>query len=128
MRTHESGVSERDERPVLLISGVDITTRPLPQQDEDPWPDYQVLVDQWRPDIVDPPTMASMHKIWDRPLERLLGPSGPIALAAFLRRKRYRAIVAAGEDVGLPLAWLLKLAKARTPLMVTCHNIATRRP
>ena len=44
-----------------------------------------------------------------RLVERLVGPNGALAWACFRRRGRYRLIFTDGEQVGIPLALLLKL-------------------
>lgn len=54
-------------------------------------------------------------------VERIAGPNVLLALASWKLRKRYRAILTDGEQVGLPLALLLKASFGKRPahLMIT---------
>lgn len=115
-----------DPRDVLLISGVNISQPPL--TGDHPTPDYAPLIAALRPAVLDTRTIAAVRHPLVAQVRRVAGPQWAIAVAALLGRRRYRAIIATGEDVGLRLAWLLRLRRARIPLLVTCHNIATRRP
>lgn len=54
---------------------------------------------------------------------RLLGKPIAQAWLAFRQRRAYRAIVTDGEHIGIPLALLLKLARARTPHVTIGHRL-----
>jgi glycosyltransferase involved in cell wall biosynthesis len=56
-------------------------------------------------------------------LARMCGSSVAQAWLAFQNRRRYRAIFTDGEHIGIPLALLLKLARARTPHVTIGHRI-----
>ena len=110
---------------VLLISGVNIS-RPVDRSDlSHPLPDYAALLDALRPDVID---ISNVQAAARPVVGRAVSPQWAVALAALRRAKHYQAVLATGEDVGLPLALLFKIFRQRTPLLLTCHNIATRRP
>jgi glycosyltransferase involved in cell wall biosynthesis len=58
-----------------------------------------------------------------RLLARMCGASVAQAWLAFQHRRRYRAIFTDGEHIGIPLALLLKLGRARTPHVTIGHRI-----
>jgi len=51
------------------------------------------------------------------------GPSAGVAVLGFLARNRYDAFLTTGEDIGLPLAALLKLAGARCSHTMITHTL-----
>lgn len=112
---------------LLMVSGVNISQK-KPQSTSIPASDYTLLVDAFQPDIIDVENVRSMMNPAHQVLARSLGLTWVIALLAYQRRRNYTAILATGEDIGLRLAFLLKYSGARAPLIVTCHNISTRRP
>lgn len=113
---------------LLLISGVDISKNLDGRDPDSPLPDYALLRRELRPDAIDMRTIKSAPSLIVRAVKRRLGPQWAIAVAALLVSRRYDAIYATGEDVGLPLALLSTLVRRRLALIMTCHNIATRRP
>jgi len=54
---------------------------------------------------------------------RTLGQSAAVALLGFLQRSRYDAIFTTGEDIGLPLAALLKTSAARCSHTMIAHTL-----
>jgi len=112
----------------LIISGVDISKAASGISPDRPFPDYMAIRDALHPDIIDVRTISSVTNPLVRLVRRRLGPQWAVAVAALLRANRYEAVIATGEDVGLPLAVLAKLSLRRFPLIMTCHNITTRRP
>jgi glycosyltransferase involved in cell wall biosynthesis len=60
-------------------------------------------------------------------VKRYFGKNWAIALAACLQMQHYDVTLATGEDVGLNLALLMKLFRKHAPLILICHNIASRR-
>lgn len=120
--------TQRGRARYLIISGVDISKAASELGPDRPFPDYMALRDALQPDIIDVRTIASVTNPLVRLVRRQLGPQWGIAVAALLRARRYDAVIATGEDVGLPLALLAKVLLRRSPLIMTCHNIATRRP
>lgn len=110
----------------LLISGVDVTT--MRKSDDRPMPDYVVMRQCLSPDVIDVSSIAGIEDPVASLAHRLAGAQWAIAVSAFRRRKKYSVILATGEDVGFPLAFLMKYFGGSTPLIVTCHNISSRRP
>lgn len=53
---------------------------------------------------------------------RLRSPAWGLAALAALRRDSYEAVIATGEDIGIPLAFLLKALRVRRRLTVVVHN------
>jgi glycosyltransferase involved in cell wall biosynthesis len=56
-------------------------------------------------------------------LARTAGPSAAVALLGFLNRSNYDAIFTTGEDIGLPLAALLKLGRAAQSHTMIAHTL-----
>jgi glycosyltransferase involved in cell wall biosynthesis len=54
---------------------------------------------------------------------RSAGPSAAVALMGFLRRAEYEAFFTTGEDIGLPLAALLKMSSAKTSHTMIAHTL-----
>lgn len=107
----------------LMISGVDISSAPDPSA---PRQDFTALVDRLSAATLDPGTITAAPGILGV-VARRIRPHWAIALAC-VRRRRVGHVFATGEDVGLRTAALFKLLRVRTPLVVACHNIATRWP
>jgi glycosyltransferase involved in cell wall biosynthesis len=111
-----------------MISGVSISQSQRSPDQQRPTPDYQILIDTFHPDIIDIHTIHERMNPLLQLVEQRLGVQWAIALCAFQNRKHYSAILATGEDIGLPLAFLAKSTRTHIPLIITCHNISTRRP
>jgi glycosyltransferase involved in cell wall biosynthesis len=104
------------KRVVLTVSGViaaDI--REQIASGKRPRADYLELARSFDGDLLD---YAAARKIAGRMsamIEKLGGPNLVLAYACWKVRKRYLAIVTDGEQVGLPLAMLLKLTPGTRP-------------
>ncbi|MEI8166001.1 MAG: glycosyltransferase family 4 protein, partial [Chloroflexales bacterium] len=109
------------------MSGVNISQK-KPQTESTPTVDYTLVIDTFQPDIIDMQNVHTLMTPAHRVIARVLGLQWVIALLAYQRHRDYQAILATGEDIGLPLAMLLKYTGAQAPLIMTCHNISTRRP
>lgn len=120
--------SSNPEAGYLIISGVNLT-RPVGNQAnlEQPTPDYIKLIEEFKPDIIDTYKVDTHKNPLVLGIHRVLNVHWAIAFLAFSRRRKYKAIIATGEDVGLPFAFLKKVFRRRTPLTITTHNIAGRR-
>ncbi len=59
-----------------------------------------------------------------RLVARALGASAAVAFLGYLERARYDAILTTGEDIGLPLASLLKTTSARCSHTMIAHTLA----
>lgn len=82
---------------------------------ERPRADYLELARGFDADLLDYAGARKVAGIVGRLLERIGGPDLVLAYACFKLRRRYKAIVTDGEQVGLPLAALLKLAGGPRP-------------
>jgi glycosyltransferase involved in cell wall biosynthesis len=58
-----------------------------------------------------------------RATARVAGNSAAVALLGYQRRRRYDAILTTGEDIGLPLAALLKTSSARCSHTMIAHTL-----
>jgi glycosyltransferase involved in cell wall biosynthesis len=87
-----------------------------------PRKDYSAITAALNADVLDRTAVRSTR--WGRLLAQLGGVALAQACAAFLRRAQYDAILTDGEHVGLPLALLLKLARARTVHVTIGHRIS----
>lgn len=115
------------ESKLLLISGVSVSRSREELSPDEPIPDYVVIREELSPDVLDPSTIGRIRHPLVRAAGRLAGPLWAIALAAFLARRRYRGVIATGEDVGLRLAVLSRLTRTRVRTVMVCHNISGRR-
>lgn len=105
----------RQPQPTLLtVSGtIDPRIEQQIAQGRRPRADYLELAAACRADLLDY-AQARREQGWiGRAIERLAGPDVLLALATFRRRKSYQAILTDGEQVGIPLAALLKLFGGR---------------
>lgn len=93
-----------------------------------PRADYLELARGFDADLVDYSTARTIGGRLGNMLERLGGPNLVLAYACWKVRKTYRAIVTDGEQIGLPLAALLKLTPGPRPkhLMIV-HVISERK-
>lgn len=98
-------------REVLLtVSGVVAPdTQERAERGERPRADYLELARALDADIIDYRTARAQLGLAGRLAERLGGPDLALALACYRRRGDYRAIFTDGEQVGIPLAALLKI-------------------
>ena len=100
-----------ERRPVLLtVSGTiphdldeQVAARARPRAD------YRVLAERLDADLIDVGSALADSPRLGRLLHRIAGPGPLLAWCAFGRRKRYRAVLTDGEQVGLPLALLTRL-------------------
>lgn len=103
---------------LLTVSGVIAAdTAAQVARGERPRADYLELARALNADLLDYPTARHEAGAVGRLLERIGGPNLVLAWACFRRRGRYQAILTDGEQVGLPLATMLKTAGPRRP----CH-------
>jgi glycosyltransferase involved in cell wall biosynthesis len=58
-----------------------------------------------------------------RLIARALGASGAVAYLGYLKRNAYDAILTSGEDIGLPLASLLRASSARCSHTMIAHTL-----
>lgn len=94
-----------------------------------PRSDYLELARGLGADLIDRETARRITGIFGRLLEALVGADGLLAVACFLRCGPYRLVISDGEQIGLPLALLLKVLRPwRRPkhVMIT-HIISVRK-
>jgi glycosyltransferase involved in cell wall biosynthesis len=118
-----------DHRPVLLtVSGVipdglDVQVA----SGERPRADYRVMSAAFDADLVDVPSALSSTGRFGRLLHRLAGTGPLLAWYCFVNRKRYEVIVTDGEQVGIPLALLMRVGgRGGTRHMMIVHIVSTR--
>lgn len=93
-----------------------------------PQADYLALAQAFEADLLDYGTAREESGGVGRLLERIGGPNLVLAWAAYRRRRRYRVIFTDGEQVGLPLAALLKAGARRRPQhAMIVHRISARK-
>jgi glycosyltransferase involved in cell wall biosynthesis len=98
-------------RVLLTVSGTMDPQRPeQARRGERPRADYLELSAALGADLLDHPGARRLagSDLGGRLIERLGGPHLLLAWACFLQRKQYDLIFSDGEQVGIPLAWLLK--------------------
>jgi glycosyltransferase involved in cell wall biosynthesis len=86
-----------------------------------PRKDYLVLRDALDATILNPSSVEGQPLA--RALARALGMPVALAWLAFTRRAAYDVLLTDGEHIGIPLALLLKLARATTPMLTLGHRI-----
>lgn len=94
-----------------------------------PRPDYVELARGLGADLIDREAARRITGFIGRLLEAVVGADGMLAVACFLRCGAYRLVISDGEQIGLPLALLLKgLRPWRRPkhAMIT-HIISVRK-
>jgi len=115
---------------LLTVSGVIDPARPgQVAAGERPRADYLEMARAWGADLLDYAAARQETGRLGRWLEKAGGPDLMLAWACFRRRSRYRVIFTDGEQVGVPLAWLLKfLGGGRRPrhLMIV-HVLSVRK-
>ena len=107
------------DRVLLVVSSVVGDGR---AEQAGPRKDYAALAEVLGGDILD--LARARASPAGRLICRLLGAPVAQAWLAFRARRGYRAIVTDGEHVGIPLALLLKLARACTPLVTIGHRLS----
>jgi glycosyltransferase involved in cell wall biosynthesis len=90
-----------------------------------PLKDYVAITLRLGADVLDQSRMRRVPAA--RRIEQALGPAAAQAWAAAEQHERYDAVLTDGEQIGLPLALLLKRAQARVPLVTIGHRLSTRK-
>jgi glycosyltransferase involved in cell wall biosynthesis len=110
------GFDGMNRRVVLTVSGViaaDISEQIA--SGKRPRADYLELARSFNADLLDYTAARTIAGRTGAVLEKLGGPNLVLAYACWKVRKSYQAIVTDGEQVGLPLAALLKFTPGRRP-------------
>jgi len=115
---------------LLTVSGVIDPARPgQVAAGERPRADYFEMARAWDADLLDYAAARRETGRVGRWLERIGGPDLTLAWACFQRRSRYRVIFTDGEQVGIPLAWLLKFlgGRPRPRHLMIVHVLSVRK-
>jgi glycosyltransferase involved in cell wall biosynthesis len=105
---------------VLLVVGVN-TTLPV----DGPRRDWAVLAEALGADILD--RSAVDRDAAARAVRRLAGLGPALAWLAFRRRHEVDVVLADGEHVAIPLAFLLRLTRARVRQVAIGHRLTSRK-
>lgn len=91
-----------------------------------PLTDYLALARAFGADLLDYSAAEAQSGVWGRWLVRIGGENLRLAWVCFQRRKQYRLIFTDGEQVGLPLALLFKIAgpKLRPEHLMITHILS----
>jgi hypothetical protein len=90
-----------------------------------PEPDYLAMARGFGADLLDYGAARRQAGWFGRLLARLGGPNVLLAWVCFAQRRRYRVIFTDGEQVGLPLAALLRLAPRHRPRhLMIAHRLS----
>ena len=96
---------------LLTVSGrIPPDIRVQIERGQRPQADYLALAQAFGADLLDYAAAAAQTGVWGRWLQRLGGENLRLAWASFQHRRHYRIVFTDGEQVGLPLALLFKLA------------------
>jgi glycosyltransferase involved in cell wall biosynthesis len=110
------GPDGMSKRVVLTVSGVIAAdTREQIASGKRPRADYLELARSFNADLLDYAAARTIAGRTGRVLEKLAGPNLVLAYACWKIRKSCQAIVTDGEQVGLPLAALLKFTPGTRP-------------
>jgi glycosyltransferase involved in cell wall biosynthesis len=96
---------------LLTVSGViDPHVEEQVARGERPEPDYLRMAQTFGADLLDYSAAQKSGGITGRLLEKIVGPNLALAWACYRQRRHYQVIFTDGEQVGIPLAFLLKFA------------------
>jgi glycosyltransferase involved in cell wall biosynthesis len=112
----------------LIVSGVNITQVPQLSSKEQPEKDFALLKSAFEADIIDSENYTASNSAFVRIIKRILGPKWAIAAAAVQIARKYHAIIAMGDDIGVPLAVLLWLSRMSIPYFLISQHMMSRRP
>lgn len=95
----------------------------LPADGNGPKKDYSAIARRLGADILD--WSAARRSPVLRLLSKGIGLAATQAILAFMRRRDYDVILTDGEHIGIPLALLMKVARARTIHVTIGHRLST---
>ena len=110
---------------LLTVSGtIDPQVRDQVARGERPEPDYLRMAQTFGADLIDYAVARRLGGRTGRLLEVIGGPNLCLAWACYRQRRKYRVIFTDGEQVGIPLAGLLKFANlGRRPAHLMISHI-----
>jgi glycosyltransferase involved in cell wall biosynthesis len=111
---------------LLTVSGVvDAATAARVAAGERPRADYLEMARAFGADLIDYTEARRSTGWFGRLLEKIGGPNLTLAWACFKRRSNYKVIFTDGEQVGIPLALMCKLARCkRTKHLMIVHILS----
>lgn len=96
---------------LLTVSGtIDPDIQGQIARGERPLADYMAMARSFEADLLDYTSARQQSGTFGRLLEKIGGPNLLLAWSCFQRRRHYRVIFTDGEQVGIPLALMLKIA------------------
>jgi glycosyltransferase involved in cell wall biosynthesis len=110
---------------VVLASGPTISTRTQEELRARPVEDFTVIGQLYDATIVDPAVAVRSRPA--RVVDRVLGTAWVVAFRAVREARKADALIAMGDDVGVYAALFKWLLRCRTPLVVICLNLRSRR-
>jgi glycosyltransferase involved in cell wall biosynthesis len=111
-------------RCLILAAGrFDDTLRAQISQDREPRLDIFELERELGADFIDFKEVDASHNPAVKLAARTAGPSAAVALLGFLNRDRYDCFFTTGEDIGLPLAALLKASRSKRSHTMIAHTL-----
>lgn len=123
-----AGGAERPRRPdlsVVVTSDPVISRPPDPAAPEAPLKDYVILGGLFRTTFVDP--LVAVRGRVARAAARLLGNPTVVAYRAVRSGRQADAIIAMGDDIGLLTAAMKALLRCRTPYVMICNHLRSRK-
>lgn len=90
--------------------------------DETPRAEYSVFAERNTVDIYDYSTLDIDRSRAVGVFRRLGYSNGALAVALMRVARRYSGVIVSGEDVGLPVQFLMRLCMGRTPLFIITHG------
>jgi len=111
-------------RSLILAAGrFDDTLKSRIAEDREPRLDVFELARELDATVIDFGAVDSSHSPPVKFTARVAGASAAVALLGFQQRARFDAIFTTGEDIGLPLATLLKGSSARCSHTMIAHTL-----
>jgi glycosyltransferase involved in cell wall biosynthesis len=117
-------------RILLIVSGeIDPQIEEKIARGERPLVDYIAMARGFPADLMDYRVARKIGGWFSRALEKIGGPNLVLAWACFSQRRNYQVLFTDGEQVGLPLALLLKIAGGRRKPKhcMIAHRISVRK-
>ena len=111
-------------RTLILAAGrFGDATRKAIAEGREPRLDVFELADKLQADVIDFLDVDKSSNLGVKLAAKLAGPSAGVAQLGFLGRRHYDAMLTTGEDIGLPLAMLLKASRARVSHTMIAHTL-----
>jgi glycosyltransferase involved in cell wall biosynthesis len=123
-RRDDAAGGETPKLSVVLASAPDISDRTPESLASGPIEDFTIIGELFDMTIVDPP--IALQSRLARLASRLIGLEWVLAVRT-IRAARHADAIIAMDDIGIPLTVLKFLLRSRTPLLMMCHNLQSRK-